>query len=105
MEHPERTATDTKDVMDCICTDKPNPTCWQYEHHREHAGGPGAFSQEAFDSTNAGFSAEQDNDIHSMMLAIFNERCPGIRFDERDVPLYRRAAIAALNVLGMLNRE
>lgn len=34
--------------MECICTDKPDPKCWQYDHHREHAGESGAFPKEAF---------------------------------------------------------
>jgi len=43
--------------------------------------------------------------INRMMLAIFDERCPSIRFSAGDVPHYRAAAIAALTALGILTAK
>jgi hypothetical protein len=47
-------------------------------------------------------SAQGESTIESMTMAIFAERCPGMRIDERDRELYRKAAIAALTTLGIL---
>ena len=41
--------TSIEELLACICGNKPDPKCWQYEHHLSHAGEPGAFPVEAFD--------------------------------------------------------
>jgi hypothetical protein len=43
--------------------------------------------------------------VTDMMMAIFDERCPGIRWDEKDARYYRPAAIAALKVLGVISQD
>jgi hypothetical protein len=40
--------------------------------------------------------------INRMAMAIFDERCPGIRWEASDYPHYRTAAIAALISLGIM---
>jgi hypothetical protein len=48
------------------------------------------------------YSEREEADIDRMMMAIFDERCPGIRWSEEDQPYYRAAAIAALTSLGII---
>jgi hypothetical protein len=48
------------------------------------------------------YSEREEADIERMMDAIFDERCPGIRWSEEDRPHYRAAAIAALTSLGII---
>jgi hypothetical protein len=85
-------------------------TAYQYascESNRRHQDEKLWLRQEAeFDET--AFVTEGNSDetqINRMMLAIFDERCPGIRFSAGDAPHYRAAAIAALTALGILTAK
>jgi hypothetical protein len=49
------------------------------------------------------YSEREETDISRMTDAIFDERCPGIRWSEEDRPHYRAAAIAALTSLGTIS--
>lgn len=48
---------------------------------------------------------EQITGIDELAGAIFDTRCPGIAYLVEDVPLYRRAAVDALRVLGVLDNS
>ena len=36
------------EAMKCICGERPDPMCMQYEWHQEFAGQPGAFPKDMF---------------------------------------------------------
>lgn len=54
-------------------------------------------------TTETTYSPQQESAIESMMWAIWDDRCPSIRWSEGDRPHYRAAAIAALSSLGILS--
>lgn len=56
----------------------------------------------AFERVLATGGNSREAQIDRMAVAIFDERCPGIRPSAADYPLYRAAAVAALVSLGVI---